>query len=518
MSTTLETGADSGAPGAAGADAIAAEIARMRSRHAAAAADVPYTHVSTLRIGGEDVAATGTATPVIDPATGEQWGSVPEGSAAEVDAAVRAARAAFPAWAARTPGDRADALRRMADAIERRAVPLALTNTLENGSPIAETSGAAANAAAILHVFAGLAGFLEEPDIRPFPGGVNETLVARDPVGVCALIAPWNFPINLVVIKLAPALLAGCTVVIKPASPTPLSVRFLLDAADEAGIPPGVINLVTGSAATGDALVRHPDVDKVAFTGSTPVGRKIAAACGELLRPVTLELGGKSAALVLPDADLDAMSAVLLRSCIRNTGQTCYISTRLIATPERYDELVDMVTTTVGAASVGDPLDPATVFGPVATAAQRDGVRALIRAGVAEGARVTLGGDVAAPFDVGSFVAPTVFADVRPDMRIAQEEIFGPVITILRADDVDDAVAIANGTRFGLGGIVFGADEDAALRVARRIDTGSIGINFFASNHLAPFGGRHDSGLGVEYGIEGLSAYLTPQSVHRRAR
>ncbi len=394
MSTALDTEATT-----------AAAIARMRERHAAAAADAPYAHVSTLRVGGEEVASTGSASPVIDPVTGEQWGSVPEASPAEVDAAVRAARAAFPAWAARTPGERADALRRMADAIERRALPLALTNTLENGSPIAETSGAAANAAAILRVFAGLASFLEEPDIRPFPGGVNETLVARDPVGVCALIAPWNFPINLVVIKLAPALLAGCTVVIKPASPTPLSVRFLLDAADEAGIPPGVINLVTGSAATGDALVRHPDVDKVAFTGSTPVGRKIAAACGELLRPVTLELGGKSAAIVLPDADLDAMSSVLLRSCIRNTGQTCYISTRLIATPERYDELVEMVTATVGAASVGDPLDPATVFGPVATSAQRDGVRALIRAGVAEGARATVGGDIAPPFDLGSFVA-----------------------------------------------------------------------------------------------------------------
>lgn len=493
-------------------------IAGLRSVHRGAAADVPYAHVGTLRIGGEEVVSSGAATPVVDPATGQQWGSVPEASAAEVDAAVRAARAAFPSWAARPPAERADALRRMADAIERRALPLALTNTLENGSPISETSGAAANAAAILRVFAGLSGFLEEPDIRPFPGGANETLVARDPVGVCALIAPWNFPINLVVIKLAPALLAGCTVVIKPASPTPLSVRFLLDAADEAGIPPGVINLVTGSGVVGDALVRHPDVDKVAFTGSTPVGRRIAAACGELLRPVTLELGGKSAAIVLPDADLDAMSAVLLRSCMRNTGQTCYISTRLIATPERYDALVDMVTATVAAAPVGDPFDPATVFGPVATAAQRDGVRALIRAGVSEGARATIGGDIAPPIGIGSFVAPTVFADVRPDMRIAQDEVFGPVVTILRARDVDDAVAIANSTRFGLGGIVFGADEDAALRVARRVDTGSIGINFFASNHTAPFGGRHDSGLGVEYGIEGLSAYLQPQSVHRRRR
>ena len=505
MSTAFETPL-------AGADVIAT----MRDRHREALSALPYAHVTTLRIGGHEVASTGAASPVIDPATGEQWGSVPQASPAEVDAAVQAARDAFPGWAALAPSERAESLRRMAAAIERRAPALAHTNTLENGSPIAETSGAAGNAASILRVFAGLSGFLEEPDIRAFPGGVGETLVARDPVGVCALIAPWNFPINLVVIKLAPALLAGCAVVIKPASPTPLSVRFLLDAADEAGIPPGVINLVTGSGAVGDALVRHPDVDKVAFTGSTPVGRRIASACGELLRPVTLELGGKSAAIVLPDADLDAMSAVLLRSCMRNTGQTCYISTRLIATPERYGELVDMVTATVAAASVGDPLDPATVFGPVATAAQRDSVRELIRVGLAEGARATIGGDIAPPFEIGSFVAPTVFADVRPDMRIAQDEIFGPVVTLLRARDVDDAVDIANSTRFGLGGIVFGADEDAALRVARRVDTGSIGINFFASNHLAPFGGRHDSGLGVEYGIEGLSAYLTTQSVHRR--
>lgn len=479
----------------------------MRDSHEHAAARLPYRHVHDFLIGGDARPADGEArTPVVDPATGVAWGSVPDADGAMVDAAVAAARGALPGWATTPPSERASALRRMADAVERRAELLAITNSLENGSPLAETGGAAANAAGILRVFADMAWFLERSDVRVFPNGADETVVARDPIGVCALIAPWNFPINLVVIKLAPALLAGCAVVIKPASPTPLSVRFLLEAADEAGIPPGVINLVTGGAATGDALVRHPDVDKVAFTGSTPVGRKIAAACGELLRPVTLELGGKSAAIVLPDADLDAMSAVLLRSCIRNTGQTCYISTRLIATPERYDDLVEMVTGVVGGAVLGDPLDPATVFGPVATAAQRDGVR------------VTVGGDVAPPLPGGSFVAPTVFADVRPDMRIAQEEIFGPVVTILRAADVDDAVAVANSTRFGLGGIVFGADEDAALRVARRVDTGSIGINFFASNHHAPFGGRHDSGLGLEYGIEGLSAYLTPQSVHRRRR
>jgi len=287
---------------------------------------------------------------------------------------------------------------------------------------------------------------------------------------------------------------------------------------NDRNIPGGVINLVTGDGATGDALVRHPDVDKVAFTGSTPVGRRIAAACGELLRPVTLELGGKSSAIVLPDADLDLLSAGLIRSCLRNTGQTCYISTRLIVTPERYDEVVELVGATVAAAQVGDPLDPATVFGPVATAAQRDSVLGHIRAGIREGARVVVGGDVEPPLDGGSYVTPTVFADVQRDHSIAQEEIFGPVITILPARDVDDAVAIANGTRFGLGGIVFGRDEDAAFQVARRVDTGSIGINFFASNHYAPFGGRHDSGLGVEYGIEGLEAYLVPQSVHRAVR
>lgn len=493
-------------------------IMTMRERHRRAAETLPYTHVTGHLIGGEEVASGLRRSPVIDPATGETWGTVPDAETADVDRAVEAAGRAFPAWAARTPSDRADLLRGMADALERRADVLSLTNSLENGSPVAETAGAAANAASILRVFASLAGHLESADIREFPDGRNETVVARDPIGVCALIAPWNFPINLVVIKLAPALVAGCAVVIKPAGPTPLSARFLLEAAEEAGIPAGVINLITGDGAAGELLVRHPGIDKVAFTGSTPVGRRIAAACGELLRPVTLELGGKSTAIVLPDADLDAMSKVLIRTSMRNTGQTCYISTRIVTTPDRYDELVDMVTATVAAAPVGDPLDPATVFGPVATLAQRERVLGFIRAGVAEGARATVGGDVPEPILGGAFVAPTVFADVLPEMTIAREEIFGPVITLLRAPSVDVAVDVANDTAFGLGGIVFGGDEDAAFRIARRMDTGSVGVNMFASNHYAPFGGRHDSGLGVEYGLEGLAAYLTPQSVHRRVR
>ncbi|MET1044494.1 MAG: aldehyde dehydrogenase family protein [Microbacteriaceae bacterium] len=482
---------------------------------------LPYSHVDDMFIDGAWTPAAGTGrTPVTDPATGEVWGSVPDGAVEDVDAAVASARRAFAGeWPRLTPTERAGYLLRIADEVEKRATEISLTNTRENGSPVAESSGAAANAASILRYFAGLAGYLEHEDLRAFPSGGGESIVRRDPVGVCALIAPWNFPINLVVIKLAPALLAGCTVVIKPASPTPLSIRLIVDAVAAAGVPAGVVNLVTGSGRLGDVLVRHPGVDKVAFTGSTPVGRRIAAASGELLRPVTLELGGKSSAIVLPDADLDAMSSVLIRSCMRNTGQTCYISTRILAPANRYDELVDMVTATIAAGPQGDPLDEATVFGPTATESQFHTVMEYVESGLAEGARATTGGraaNLAGGLERGFFVEPTVFADVEPWMRISREEIFGPVLSVLKYSTVDEAVALANNTEFGLGGVVFGADESAAVAVADRIDTGSVGINFFASNHAAPFGGRHDSGLGTEYGIEGLNAYLMYKSIHRR--
>ncbi len=478
---------------------------------------LPWSHVDDHFIDGRWVPSTGDdRSAVIDPTTEEVWGSVPVATSADLDAAMDAAERAFRdgPWSRLSPTVRAEYLVRVADELEKRSDDLSWTNTRENGSPIAETSGAAKNAASILRFFASLADHLERDDVRAFPYRAAESVVRRDPVGVCALIAPWNFPINLVVIKLAPALLAGCTVVIKPAPSTPLSIRFVLDAVAAAGVPEGVVNMVTGGGATGDALVRHPKTAKVAFTGSTPVGRRIAAACGELLRPVTLELGGKSSALVLPDADLDQMSRVLVRSCMRNTGQTCYISTRVLAPASRYDEVVEMATHTVSTAKQGDPFDQDTVFGPVASRAQFETVMGYLESGCAEGARVTTGGG-RADWSRGYFVRPTVFADVAPGMRIAREEIFGPVLTVLPYDTVDDAVELANSTEFGLGGIVFGNDEAEALRVAERIDSGSVGINFFASNHSAPFGGRHGSGLGVEYGLEGLSAYLSYKSIHR---
>lgn len=486
---------------------------------------IPYRHVDTHFIGGQWVQAHASErADVVDPATGQVWGSVPRGDDEDLNAAVSAATDAFDAgaWPGLHAADRAQYLNRIADEIEARADILSWTNSLENGSPVAETSGAAANAAGIFRYFATLAHVIDEEDVRPAPRGGFSSTVKRDPVGVCALIAPWNFPINLVVIKLAPALLAGCTVVIKPASPTPVSIRIVMDAIAAAGVPAGVVNMVTGSGQMGDKLVRHPDVAKVAFTGSTPVGRKIAAACGELLRPVTLELGGKSSAVILPDVEADVLRSNLVRSCLRNTGQTCYISTRLIVPASRYEEIVQLVAEEIGGAAQGDPLAEGTVFGPCATESQYKTVLGYIESAKAEGARCVTGGEPAqleGDLADGFFVKPTVFADVTPDMRIAREEIFGPVISMIKYDDssgVDEAIAIANNTEFGLGGIVFTADESEGKKVAEKIDSGSVGVNFFASNHSAPFGGRHDSGMGVEYGPEGLHAYLSFKSIHHR--
>lgn len=459
---------------------------------------------------------SGERIPQVFPATDEEWGSVPDCSTDDVDVAMAAADTAFRAgpWPRTTAEDRAALLLRIADEVEARAEPLSTTNTLENGSPVMETAGAAANAAAIFRHVASLADWLATDDVRPFPAGGADSVVRKDPIGPCVLIAPWNFPINLMVIKLAPALLAGCTTVLKPAPGTSLSIRFIVEACRAAGVPDGVVNLVTGGGEVGDRLVRHPLTAKVAFTGSTPVGRRIGAACGESLRPVTLELGGKSTALVMPDADLDTMSQRLIRTCMRNTGQTCYISTRILAPAQRYDEVLDMATSIVADAPQGDPFDERTVFGPVASEAQYRVVGGYLDSAHSEGARATTGG--ARVDGPGWFIEPTVFADVTPDMRISREEIFGPVISVLRYDDLDEGIAIANNTEFGLGGVVFTSDGAAGLDAAERLDTGSVGINFFGSNHNAPFGGRHDSGLGVEYGIEGLSQYITFKSIHRR--
>ncbi|MBD0860354.1 aldehyde dehydrogenase [Gordonia sp. zg691] len=472
-------------------------------------------HHDDVFINGRWIASASTArTEVVNPATEETWASVPDGDERDIDAAVAAARSAFPGWAAARPTERAGHLRRLADEVESRVTEFSRVITTENGTPVAESGAAPGHSAAHLRLTADLAATLEAPDDRPNPMAPGHTVVRRVPVGVAGLITPWNFPLGLIIIKLGPALLAGCTVVIKPAPETPMATRLLMDAVSAAGIPDGVVNLVTGSTRAGNALVEHPDVDKISFTGSTPVGRAIARRCGERLRPVTLELGGKSPAIVLDDFDPDTLARNLLKVSMRNTGQTCKACTRLLVPEHRHDEIASLAADLVAAAPMGDPFDPATFFGPLVSARQRDRVAGYLSTAHAEGAKAATGGEVSTRFDRGFYVEPTVFSHVTPDMTIAREEIFGPVLSVVGYRDIDDAVAIANDSDYGLAATVFGADEDRATSVAQRLATGNVGINHYGSNAAAPFGGHKDSGLGTEFGLEGLAAYLQFTSIH----
>lgn len=457
---------------------------------------------------------------VVNPATEEVWGQVPASDVVDIDAAVSAASRAFhgSGWSDIGAAGRAVYMIRLADELETRAERMAAIITSENGTALTETLLAAGHAARMLRYYAGLSGLVDQDDERPFPGNdALYTQVLRQPRGVAALIAPWNFPVALVMVKLAPALIAGCTVVIKPAAETPLDLRVLMEAATAAGIPPGVINMITCGNDVASSLVQHPLVAKVAFTGSTEVGRVLAEQCGRLLRPVTLELGGKSASIVMKDADLGHFASMINRTCLRNTGQTCYNSTRILAPTSIYDQVVDAVAGVVAATPIGDPFDPATVYGPSASAKQRDRVQSYIRIGVDEGARVVAGG-MGRPehLDRGFYVRPTVFADVHNDMRIAREEIFGPVLVVIPFNDADDAIRISNDSPFGLGGSIFTEDVEAAASMAARLETGSVGINFYGSNQAAPFGGWKDSGIGTEYGPEAINAYSRMKSIHRQ--
>lgn len=471
-------------------------------------------------IGGQWVKSlSSNRIDVTNPATEVVWGQVPDAGREDIDKAVSAAKVAFDSgiWSGIGASARAQIMLRLADELSARGQEMGQTITAENGTPISESGAAAAHSAGILRYYAGLADLVDQDDRRPFPGTPGKyTQVYREPRGVCLLIAPWNFPLTLVMVKLAPALIAGCTVVIKPAAETPLDLRILIAAAEAAGVPAGVINLLTGGREAGALMVAHPGISKVAFTGSTNAGRMIAAQCATLLRPVTLELGGKSASIVLPDANVEDFAKLVNRTCLRNTGQTCYNSTRILAPKSIYNQVVEAVASVVAATTIGDPLDPATVFGPSASKAQRDRVADYIKIGMAEGARVATGGQgMPAGLDRGYFVRPTVFANVDNSMRIAQEEIFGPVVVVIPFDNEDDAVRIANDSDYGLGGSIFTSDPDRAEKLARRIETGSVGINFYGSNLAAPFGGWKDSGIGMEYGPEAIGAYVRMKSIHR---
>ena len=462
-------------------------------------------------IGGLWTPASGDETlPVVNPASGEIIASVTAGTAADLDRAVAAARAAFPAFAASPVAERVALLERIHGLMIERAESLARTLTLEMGAAISHARSAHVPLAAA-HVRAA-ADVLRDYDFLTMRGS---TAIVREPIGVCALITPWNWPLYQITAKIAPALAAGCSVVLKPSELSPLSALMFADIVHDAGAPPGVFNLVNGTGPeVGTAMAAHPDVDMISITGSNRAGVLVAQAAAPTIKRVTQELGGKSPNLLLPDADFDRAVPPGVMAAFRNVGQSCSAPTRMIVPRARLAEVEALASATVEAIVVGDPADDKTILGPIANRAQYDRVQAMIRAGIDEGAKLLCGGlGQPAGMERGFFARPTIFSDVTTAMRIAQEEIFGPVLAILPYEDVDEAVAIANDTVFGLGGHVQGADIEQARSVARRIRTGQVHINYPAWDAHAPFGGYKRSGNGREYGAFGFEEYLEVKAI-----
>jgi aldehyde dehydrogenase (NAD+) len=456
---------------------------------------------------------------VVDPSSEQVIGRVAAGAVQDVDRAVAAARAAFDhgPWPRMSPAERAAVLRRVADGIRERSDEMAEILTAEMGSPITQSRTAQIPIAAdLFEYYAGVAGQVSWYRRRETVDPANAAFavaVRHEPVGVVAAIVPWNGPQILAAMKVAPALLAGCTVVLKPAPEAALNLTGFAAAFQQAGLPAGVLNIVPAGREVGEHLVVHPDVDKVSFTGSTEAGRRIGALCGGLIRRCGLELGGKSAAVVLEDADLTETFGALAAPMMFISGQACNAPTRILAPRSRYADVVEAVTETVRAAPFGDPHDPGTFVGPLAVRRQRDRVEEYVRSGRAEGARVVLGGGRPKGHDVGWYVEKTVFADGRNEMRIAQEEIFGPVWSVLPYDDVDDAVRLANGTPYGLAGSVWTKDLAVGHTVAERLRAGALGVNSHTLDPAAPFGGFKQSGIGRERGIEAVYAFTESKSI-----
>ncbi|MFI9647066.1 aldehyde dehydrogenase family protein [Streptomyces sp. NPDC052040] len=453
--------------------------------------------------GGWRPASGPGTTDVVNPADEQVIGRVPAGTAEDVDIAVRAARRALPAWAATPPARRAEHLAALRDVLVARQEEFADTITAEQGSPPAYARTVQTGLPiAVAGSYAELAA------AHAFEERIGNSTVHHEPVGVVGAITPWNYPLHQIVAKVAPALAAGCTVVLKPAEDTPLTARLFAEAVHEAGLPAGVFGLVTGlGPVAGHALVEHRGVDLVSFTGSTVVGRRIGAIAGAAVKKAALELGGKSANVILPSADLARAVNVGVANVMANSGQTCSAWTRMLVHRDQYEEAVGLAA--AAADKYGDRI------GPLVSAAQRDRVRGHVERGVAEGARLVAGGPDA-PRERGYYVRPTVFAEVAPEMAIAQEEIFGPVLSILRYEDERDALRIANGTVYGLAGAVWAGDDAEAAAFARGLETGQVDINGGRFNPLAPFGGWKQSGVGRELGVHGLTEYLQTKSLQFR--
>ena len=466
---------------------------------------------SRLYIGGEWVGPSSSEhIDIVNAATEETMASVPAGGAVDVDRAVAAARAAFPSWSATPLDERLAVLGMVAEGIMARNDELAQAVVGEVGTPSMIAPMLQTGLAAV--VFGDNATLAPTIEMEATVGG---TLTVKEPIGVVAAITPWNFPLVQIAVKVAPALAMGCTVIVKPSEYAPLTAFMLAEIVHEAGVPPGVFNLVSGEGpSAGEALVAHPDVDMVSFTGSTATGRRISAVASSTVKKVTLELGGKSPLIVLEGAPLADAVAAAVQGCYINCGQMCTASTRLLVPETQRDEAVATAAAIAESLEVGDPAAPATMVGPLVNARQRDRVRDYIQSGIDEGATLVTGG-VEPPdgLERGYFIRPTVFADVTMDMRIAREEIFGPVLSILTYTDTDDAVRIANDTDYGLAAMVFG-EPDEAMAVARRLRAGWLVINGADQSFTAPYGGYKQSGLGKELGVAGLEEYLEQKAIH----
>lgn len=468
-------------------------------------------------IGGSWVRAGGLTVDVVSPHTEDVIARVATASARDVDHAVAAAHDAFGRgpWPRLDPAERMAAVRRLIERYGERRVDMAELISAEMGAPI--TFAGRAHVGLPLAMATSLCDLAEKvvwQERRPGAFG-GEVVVRREPVGVVAAIVPWNMPQFLIVTKLVPALLAGCTVVVKPALETPLDALFLAEIVDEVGFPSGVVNVVTGGGDTGEHLVAHPGVDKVSFTGSTAAGRKVAALCAEGLKRVTLELGGKSAAIVLDDADPLAVAQAVRVASLSNSGQICNALTRVLVPVARADEFTEALAATAAALRVGDPADPATDLGPLVSRRQRDRVVGYVQDGIDAGARLVTGGvDLPEGIGRGWYVRPTVFSAVDNSIRIAQEEIFGPVLTVVPYTDEESAVGIANDSQYGLAGSVFTADITHGLDIASRVRTGTFGVNQgYGMDPAAPFGGVKASGCGRELGPEGFDSYIELKSI-----
>ena len=473
------------------------------------------TDYDRIYIGGRWVEPSSDARLVVrSPATGEIIGSAPEGQVADIDRAVAEARTAFDdgPWPHMTVAERTEILRRVRGDLAANMDALNRLSTRENGVAIAVNS--CGSAVAVLDFYLAAAERYAFEERRDGVFGNRGTIV-HEPLGVVGAVTAWNGPLLQPMGKLAPALLAGCTMVLKPPPETPLSSFALAEAFERAGLPPGVLSIVPAGRDAGRHLVAHPGVDKVSFTGSSAAGHEIAQSCAKTLKRVTLELGGKSAAILLEDADITSAATLISLGCMAYSGQACAALTRALVPRSRYGEFVDGLAAAVGRLKVGDPLDPDTIVGPLVAERQLRRVEAYIASGSAEGARVVAGGGRPPRFPDGWYIEPTLFADVGNGMRIAREEIFGPVLSAIPYDDEDDAVAIANDNPYGLSGAVFGADPGRVERVARRLRTGSVGLNAIAGDVGLPFGGVKASGVGREYSIEAFDDFTEMKVLSR---